>query len=219
MHIQWLSGVLILLYLGRGTALRVSFVATGQWKILKCFCCLSVSCVTCRCWVRLMQHPFEQRHDGSKARKCHQHYPCTSPCAEINAKDCFFRVAVCSFRHGTQPQSSKITASSIDPRCILDQAMSPDWFSTYPFILQRQQSFPSVLSKWCQASISFLSYNYQSMFQSALKTKSDKQAFLDPFVMHSIFDALRTLIPSIPSFSGGSVDYFFTKLSTKSEKL
>lgn len=57
------------------------------------------------------------------------------------------------------------------------------------------------------------------MFQSELKTEYVKEALLDHFVKHLIFDVLRTLTPNTPSFLGGSVDYFFTKLFAKSEEL
>lgn len=146
--------------LGRQPVLRMSLVIASQWKTLKLLCRFCISSVICRICVKLIQQPFLAETQWQQSKKMsHQHYPCTSPCAEIcNVQDCFCRVVPCSFHHRTQPKSTKISACSIDPRCILDQAMSPSWYSMYSFLLQRQQGFLPVLSKWCHASIEWIHY-------------------------------------------------------------
>lgn len=148
-HTETVAGVLPVPYLGRRPALRMSLMIASQWKTLKLLCRFCISSVICRSCVQLIQQPFlaETRWQQSK-KMSHQHYPCTSPGAEIcNVQDCFCRVVPCSFHRRTQPKSTKISACSIDPRCILDQAMSPSRFSMYSFVLQRQQGFLPVLSK------------------------------------------------------------------------
>lgn len=116
------AGVLPLPYLGRQPDLRMSLVVVNECKTLKLFCHLCISCVICRSWVELMQQPFLAEAWWQWREKISlQHYPCTSPCGEIsNVQECFRRVFPCSFHHRTQPKSTKISACSSDPGCILD---------------------------------------------------------------------------------------------------